>query len=146
MPLQGEYAPSRSAWVRDQVARYEASDGAKGGHLQGRPVVILTTRGARSGRLRKAPLMRVERGGTYLVVASRGGAATDPQWAHNIRAHPEIELQDRTDRWDLVGRELEGREREVWWDRAVEAFPAYARYQDKTSRLIPIFLLEPPAA
>lgn len=142
MPLDGEYAPSPSHRARQQVAEYEASDGRHGGELMGMPVVILTTRGARTDLLRKTPLMRVEHDGAYLAVGSLGGAQHDPVWCHNLRAHPEAEIQDRADRRDVVARELTGPERDVWWDRAVAAFPQYARYQERTERLIPLFLLE----
>jgi deazaflavin-dependent oxidoreductase (nitroreductase family) len=142
MPLEGAYSPSPSHRSREQVAEYEESGGERGTTLMGKPVVILTTRGAKSGQLRKTPLMRVEHGGTYLAVGSLGGAHHDPDWCHNLRAEPRAELQDGPQRWDVVGRELTGPERDLWWDRAVEVFPQYARYQERTERLIPIFLLE----
>jgi deazaflavin-dependent oxidoreductase (nitroreductase family) len=143
-PIEGTYVPSPSHRAREQVAEYEASDGERGGTLLGLPVVILTTRGARSGDVRKTPLMRVEHDGAYLAVGSLGGAAHDPDWCHNVRAHPQVGLQDRAERLDLVARELTGPERAVWWARAVEVFPQYERYQARTDRLIPVFLLEHP--
>ncbi len=142
MPLDGVYEPSPRAWVRDQVERYEATGGREAGTLRGMPVVIVTSRGARSGKLRKSPLMRVEHDGTYVAVASMGGAPRDPVWAHNVRADPHAELQDGPERWDVVARELSGPERDLWWDRAVAAYPDYADYQRRTERLIPLFLLE----
>jgi deazaflavin-dependent oxidoreductase (nitroreductase family) len=143
MPLEGEYAPSPQAWVRDQVEAYESSGGQQGNTLRdtGLPVIILTTRGNRSGKLRKTPLMRVEHGGDYLLVASLGGAPTHPVWYHNLVADPEAAMiQDGPEPFDVVVRELEGDERAEWWDRAVAAFPPYADYQKKTTRLIPILL------
>jgi deazaflavin-dependent oxidoreductase (nitroreductase family) len=144
MPLQGTYEPSPQEWVRDQVEAYEASGGTEATTLRdtGLPVVIVTSRGARSGNLRKTPVMRVEHEGRYLAVASQGGAPTHPTWYHNIVADPRVELQDGRDRWDMVARELTGPERDEWWERAVAAFPNYADYQRRTERLIPVFLLE----
>ena len=142
MPLQGEYVPSPSQWVREQVELYERTDGAEGGDLQGRPVIIMTNRGAKSGNLRKTPLMRVEHGGSYAVVASQGGAPTHPLWYHNLLAEPLVELQDGAEKWDMTARELSGTERQEWWDRAVAAYPPYAEYQEKTDREIPVFVLE----
>lgn len=142
MPLTGEYEPSPEQWVRDQVELYESSGGTKGTTLRGLPVVILTTRGARSGLLRKTPLMRVEHHGEYAAVASLGGAPRHPVWYHNVVAHPHVELQDGPVVQDLVARLLHGREREQWWERAVAAFPDYAEYQRKTQREIPVFVLE----
>ncbi|HKG49464.1 MAG TPA: nitroreductase family deazaflavin-dependent oxidoreductase [Actinomycetales bacterium] len=144
MPLTGEYEPSPEQWVRDQVALYESSGGTKGTTMRGMPVVILTTRGARSGLLRKTPLMRVEHDGTYAVVASLGGAPKHPVWYYNVLANPHVELQDGPVVQELVARELHGREREVWWERAVAAYPDYADYQKRTERQIPVFALEAP--
>ncbi|MDQ2623594.1 MAG: nitroreductase family deazaflavin-dependent oxidoreductase [Actinomycetota bacterium] len=141
MPLDGEYLPSTSDWARKQAELIESSGGTQGLDLHGRPVVVLTTRGARSGALRKTALMRVEHEGQYAVVASRGGAPTHPQWYHNLVAHPEVELQDGPERHDYLAHEATGAEREEWWARAVEAFPPYAGYQEKTERLIPVFVL-----
>jgi deazaflavin-dependent oxidoreductase (nitroreductase family) len=145
MPLEGEYEPSPQQWVRDQVERYEATDGREGGTLRdtGLPVVIYTTRGNKSGKLRKTPLMKVEHDGAYLMVASMGGAPQHPVWYYNIKADPEaLMVQDGADRFDATARELQGEERAVWWERAVQAFPPYAEYQRKTDRLIPVFLVE----
>jgi deazaflavin-dependent oxidoreductase (nitroreductase family) len=145
MPLQGEYEPSPEAWVREQVERYEATDGREANTLRdtGLPVVIFTTRGHKSGKLRKTPLMRVEHDGAYLMVASKGGAPSHPLWYHNISADPEaLVVQDGADRFDARARELQGEEREVWWRRAVEAYPPYAEYQRKTERQIPVLLAE----
>lgn len=142
MPLTGEYAPSTSDWARKQVELFERTNGADGNTMQGRPIIVLTTLGARSGKIRKTPLMRVEHDGEYLVVASKGGAPENPTWYHNIVASPHVELQDGPVRKDYRARELSGDERAVWWERAVEAFPPYADYQEKTSRQqIPVFLL-----
>jgi deazaflavin-dependent oxidoreductase (nitroreductase family) len=142
MPLQGEYAPSPSDWARKQAETYEASGGTEATTLRGLPVVVLTTVGARTGKLRKTPLMRVEHDGTYAVVASRGGAPKHPVWYHNLKAHSEVELQDGPVKQDLRAREVTGEERAIWWARAVEAFPDYADYQTKTDRQIPVFVLE----
>lgn len=144
MPLQGEYAPSTSDWARKQAEAYEASGGADAATLRdtGLPIIVLTTLGAKSGKLRKTALMRVEHDGAYAVVASRGGAPEHPQWYWNLRAHPLVELQDGPERHDYRARELAGEERDAWWDRAVEAYPPYAEYQTKTTRQIPVFLLE----
>jgi F420H(2)-dependent quinone reductase len=142
MPLTGEYEPSPEKWVRDQVELYESSGGTRGTTLRGMPVVIVTNVGARTGKLRKTPLMRVEHDGVYAVVASRGGAPEHPVWYHNLRANPHVELQDGPQKWDMVAREVTGEEREVWWQRAVEAYPDYAEYQKRTYREIPVLVLE----
>jgi deazaflavin-dependent oxidoreductase (nitroreductase family) len=141
MPLAGEYEPSTSGWARKQVERYEASGGTEATTLQGRPVVVLTTVGAKSGKLRKTPLMRVEHEGEYAVVASLGGAARHPVWYYNVRANPHVELQDRTEKHDYTAREVSGDEKREWWERAVAAYPPYADYQKKTTREIPVFVL-----
>ncbi|MGW0026270.1 nitroreductase family deazaflavin-dependent oxidoreductase [Rhodococcus sp. NPDC003383] len=143
MPLIGEYEPSPAKWAADQVEKYESSDGAEGNTMQGRPVVILTTRGAKSGKLRKTPLMRVEHEGIYAVVASLGGAPKNPTWYYNVVANPHVELRDGAEVKDMTAREVHGDEKAVWWERAVEAFPDYAEYQKKTDRQIPLFVLEP---
>jgi deazaflavin-dependent oxidoreductase (nitroreductase family) len=143
MPLQGEYEPPVAQWVRDQVEEYESSGGTSGVMLQGRPTVIITSKGARSRKLRKNPVMRVEHDGSYLAVASKGGAPDNPSWYRNLAEHPLVELQDATAKGDYTARELSGDERATWWERAVEAFPNYAEYQQKTDRQIPVFLLEP---
>lgn len=142
MPLQGEYVPSASQRVHEQVELYERTAGAEGGTLQGLPVIILTSRGAKSGKLRKTPLMRVEHDGAYAVVASMGGAPKHPVWYYNLRAEPHVELQDGQEKWDMRAREVTGDERQLWWERAVEAFPPYAEYATRTDRQIPVFVLE----
>lgn len=143
MPVEGEYEPSPYQWTRDQVAEYEASGGQRGNLQQqtGLPVVIVTTRGNRTGKVRKFPLMRVEHGSQYALVASKGGTPENPQWYHNLVAHPtEVMIQDGPEPFDVTVRELSADERAEWWGRAVQAFPPYAEYQPKTTRLIPIFL------
>lgn len=141
MPLEGEYAPSTSGWARKQAEEFEATDGAKANTLRGRPIIVLTTVGAKSGKLRKTALMRVEHGGEYAVVGSKGGSHDHPRWVFNVRAHPHVELQDGAEKHDYVARELEGEERELWWRRANETWPAYDSYQERTERQIPVFLL-----
>ena len=143
MPLTGEYVPSPSKWAADQVELYESSGGTKGTTMQGMPVVILTTRGAKTGALRKTPLMRVEHEGRYAVVASLGGAPEHPVWYRNLLADPHVELQDGPVKTDMKAREVTGDEKAIWWERAVEAFPTYATYQEKTERQIPVLVLEP---
>ncbi|MGY5030796.1 nitroreductase family deazaflavin-dependent oxidoreductase [Streptomyces sp. 900116325] len=145
MPLKGEYEPSPEQWVRDQVELYESSGGTDGTTMRGMPVIILTTRGAKSGKIRKTPLMRVEHDGAYAVVASLGGAPRHPVWYQNITADPRVELQDGPLRQDMNAREVTGDEKRMWWERAVEAFPDYADYQEKTDRQIPVLVLEPAA-
>ncbi|KOG46929.1 nitroreductase family deazaflavin-dependent oxidoreductase [Streptomyces decoyicus] len=145
MPLQGEYEPSPEQWVRDQVELYESSGGEEGTTMRGLPVVVLTTRGAKSGKIRKSPLMRVAHDGTYAVVASMGGAPRHPVWYHNVVADPRVELQDGPVRQDMTAREVTGEEKALWWGRAVEAYPDYDDYQEKTDRRIPVFVLEPAA-
>jgi deazaflavin-dependent oxidoreductase (nitroreductase family) len=146
MPLDGEYEPSPKKWVRDQVEEYETSGGTRGTTMRGMPVIILTTRGARSGKIRKTPLMRVEHDGRYAVVASLGGAPKHPVWYYNVRADPRVELQDGPVRQDMAAREVTGEEKARWWERAVAAYPDYAAYQRKTDREIPVFVLEPVSA
>ncbi|ANJ28439.1 nitroreductase family deazaflavin-dependent oxidoreductase [Agromyces aureus] len=141
MPLEGDYAPSSAGWARKQAEAYEASDGAEASTLRGKPVIVLTTIGAKSGNLRKTALMRVEHEGEYAVVASLGGAPKHPVWYWNLLAHPHVELQDGAEKHDYEARELEGAEREEWWARAVDAWPDYANYQAKTDRVIPVFAL-----
>lgn len=145
MALQGEYEPSTTRWVREQVEEFEASDGERANVLArtGDPIVVITSVGSASGKLRKNPVMRVEHDGRYLAVASYGGGAENPVWVHNFRAHPEVDLQDRADKATYTVRELPvGPERDEWWTRAVETWPTYGEYQKKTDRLIPLFLLE----
>ena len=145
MPLTGEYEPSTQQWVRDQVELYESSGGTEGTTLRdtGLPVVVITNVGASSGKLRKTPLMRVEHEGRYCAIASQGGAPKHPAWYANFLAHPLVELQDGPVTRDYVAREVDGEEREQWWERAVAAFPPYADYQRKTERRIPVLVLEP---
>ncbi|MBB2985773.1 nitroreductase family deazaflavin-dependent oxidoreductase [Terracoccus luteus] len=138
-----QYVPSTSQWVREQVEEIERTGTTASVHIQDRPVVMLTMRGAKSGATRKVPLMRVERDGSYAAVASQGGAPTHPQWYHNLKAHPDIELMDGERSFPVRARELDGEEREQWWQPCVDAFPPYAEYQTKTDRLIPVFVLEP---
>lgn len=142
MPLQGEYEPSTSAWARKQAEAFEASNGAEASTLRGMPIVLLTSVGAKTGKLRKTALMRVEHEGRYAVVASLGGAPKHPVWYHNLKAQPHVELQDGAERHDYRAREVTGTERTLWWQRAVEAYPDYADYQRKTERLIPVLVLE----
>jgi deazaflavin-dependent oxidoreductase (nitroreductase family) len=146
MPLEGEYAPSTSAWARNQAEAYEASGGTQATtlHDSGLPIIVLTTLGAKSGKLRKTALMRVEHDGVYAVVASRGGAPQHPQWYFNMVAQPLVELQDGADKHDYRAREVFGDEKAVWWERSVAAYPPYADYQTKTERQIPVFVLERP--
>ncbi|MGD0054994.1 MAG: nitroreductase family deazaflavin-dependent oxidoreductase [Acidimicrobiales bacterium] len=143
MPIDGEYEPSPSQWVRDQVAEYEASSGVLANTLRdtGLPIVIFTTRGNRSGKVRKTPVMRVEHDGEYALVASKGGAPTHPVWYYNLLANPDdVMLQDGPEPFDVVVRPVSGEERALWWDRAVEAYPPYAEYQLKTEREIPVLV------
>ena len=143
MPLEGEYEPSRYDLVREQVAEYEASHGERANTLldTGLPVVIITTRGRKSGKIRKFPLMRVEHDGEYALVASLGGAPTNPTWYGNLIADPTaLMIQDGAEPHDFVACEVQGDERALWWERAVEAYPSYADYQVKTSRIIPAFV------
>ena len=142
MALTGTYVPSTSEWVRDQVEQYERSDGQEGNEIMGLPIVVITSRGAKSGNLRKNPVMRVEHDGVYAAVASKGGAPEHPEWYHNLVAHPEVDLQDGAERASYVARLASGEERAGWWERAVAAYPPYAEYQEKTDREIPVFLLE----
>jgi deazaflavin-dependent oxidoreductase (nitroreductase family) len=146
MPLSGEYEPGTSDWARKQAEQFEASSGEKGGSLRGMPIIVVTSVGAKSGKLRKTPLMRVEHEGEYAVAAPLGGAPKNPVWYHNLKANPHVELQDGSDRRDYTAREVTGEEKAVWWERAVAAYPDYADYQKKTSRQIPVFVLTPIAA
>jgi deazaflavin-dependent oxidoreductase (nitroreductase family) len=147
MTLSGEYVPSSQQWVRDQVAAYEASGGAEANILPhtGDPIIVITSVGAKSGNLRKNPVMRVEKDGLYVAIASKGGAPDDPSWADNFRAHAGIDVQDGPEALSYTARELAGDERTQWWEYAVAAWPTYASYQQKTDRQIPVFLLEPAA-
>ncbi|WP_280268186.1 nitroreductase family deazaflavin-dependent oxidoreductase [Nocardia wallacei] len=143
MPLTGEYEPSTSAWAREQAEKFESSNGAEANTLQGVPIILLTTRGAKTGKLRKTALMRVEHDGEYAVVASLGGAPKHPVWYHNIKADPHVDLRDGAVVKDYIAREVFGEEKAQWWDRAVAVWPDYAEYQKKTDRQIPVFVLTP---
>ena len=143
MAITGEYVPSPSAWVRKQVDTIERTGTTDSVDIMGLPVVLLTMQGARTGAVRKVPLMRVEHEGTFAAVASKGGAPEHPQWYRNMLAHPDIELQAGTETFPVRARELSGEERDQWWERCVAAYPPYAQYQTKTDRLIPVFVLEP---
>src|ERR1700712_5406496 len=147
MPLHGEYEPSSAKWVRDQVELYEGSGGTKGLTLRdtGLPVVVVTSRGAKSGKLRKNPVMRVEHGGAYAAIASKGGSPEHPAWYANFLAYPQVELQDGPRKWDMSVRELSGDERAEWWERSVAGFPPSAESQRKRRREIRLSLLEPLA-
>jgi len=143
MPLSGEYEPSTSDWAREQAEKIMASGGTDATELQGKPVILLTTVGAKTGKIRKTPLMRVEHDGEYAIVASLGGAPKHPVWYHNIKAHPRVELQDGPVNKEYEAHEVLGDEKAVWWERAVEAWPDYAEYQKNTDRQIPVFVLTP---
>ena len=143
MSLTGEYVPSPQQWVRDQVETYERTGGREANTLfdTGIPIIIVTTRGNRTGAIRKTPLMRVEHDGEYALVGSQGGAPKDPVWVHNLRADPTaVMVQDGPEPWDAEVRELTGEEREEWWKRSVAAYPPYADYQAATDRTIPVFV------
>ena len=145
-PIQSEYEPSPWEWVRDQVDAYERSDGREAAMLRDTewPVIVVTTRGNKTGKIRKMALMRVEHDGEYALVASLGGAPKNPVWYYNLTADPDaVTIQDGADRFDAHVRELSGDERKLWWDRAVAAYPPYAEYQERTTRQIPVFVLEP---
>ena len=143
MPLEGEYEPSPWDWSREQADKYAESGGADAADMKGMPIILLTTVGAKTGKLRKTPLMRVEHDGEYAVVASLGGAPKNPVWYYNIAKNPRVELQDGSVTRDYGAREVFGDEKATWWERAVAAFPDYADYQTKTDRQIPVFLLPP---
>jgi deazaflavin-dependent oxidoreductase (nitroreductase family) len=141
MPLSGDYEPSTSDWARENAEQYMESGGTEGTELKGKPVILLTTIGAKSGKVRKTPLMRVEHDGEYAVVASLGGAPKNPVWYYNVKKNPRVELQDGTIAGDYEAREVFDDEKAAWWERAVEAWPDYAEYQKKTDRQIPVFVL-----
>jgi deazaflavin-dependent oxidoreductase (nitroreductase family) len=143
MPLTGEYEPGTAGWATRQVEVFERSHGAEGNALRGKPIIVLTSVGAKTGKLRKTPLMRVEHDGEYAVVASLGGAPKNPVWYYNVTANPHVELQDGATKRDYTAREITGDEKATWWARAVEAWPDYAGYQLKTERPIPVFVLTP---
>ena len=143
MPLEGVYEPSPAQWVRDQVEAYESSGGTRGNTLRdtGLPVIVVTMRGKDSGKLRKVPLMRVEHDGEYALIGSMGGAPKDPVWVRNLRADPDaVAIQDGPEPFDVEVREVSGAERDEWWTRAVAAFSNYAEYQQRTDRVIPVFI------
>ena len=145
MALEGEYEPSQWDWVRNQVEQFEASNGQEANILQGKPewpIVVITSKGAKSGKLRKNPVMRVEKDGVYAAVASKGGDPQHPTWYHNFLEHPEVDLQDGAEKHTYRARVAEGEERAEWWERAVAQYAPYAEYQEKTDREIPVFLLE----
>jgi F420H(2)-dependent quinone reductase len=143
MAFEGEYEPSPAEWVRDQVAEYESSGGQRANTLldTGMPIIVVTTRGARSGKIRKTPLMRVEHNGEYALVASKGGAPTHPVWFYNLTADPKsVAIQDGPEPFDVEVRQITGDEKAIWWERAVAAYPPYAEYQANTDREIPVFV------
>lgn len=142
MPLEGEYAEEKTGWVADQLKQIDEAGTTAVAQVIGRPIVVYTIRGAKTGKLRRVPLMRVEHEGSYAAVASKGGAPEHPAWYANITKHPEVEVQDGTEKFDGVARQLSGAERDEWWQRAVEAYPPYAEYQAKTDRQIPVLLVE----
>jgi len=141
MPLEGEYAPSSAEWVHKQVEEVESSGGTRGNEMRGMKVIVVTSLGHGSGKLRKNPVMRVEHDGKYAAVASKGGAPEHPTWYRNLVEHPLVEVQDGTHKGDYTAREITGDERAEWWERAVAAFPDYADYQEKTDRQIPVFVV-----
>ncbi len=146
--LQGDYEPSPWDWVRDQVAEYEASGGQRANTLRetDMPIVVVATRGAKSGNIRKNPVMRVEHDGAYALVASKGGTPENPEWYHNLVAHPdEVTIQDGPQPFRVQVREVTGGEKKEWWERAVKAYPPYAEYQQNTTRQIPVFIATPVA-
>ena len=143
MPLTGEYEPSPWDWAREQAEKYERSGGTEATDMKGKPIIVLTTVGAKTGKLRKTPLMRVEHDGEYAIVASLGGAPKHPVWYHNVVKNPRVELQDGAVTREYDAREVFGDEKAVWWERAVQAWPDYAEYQKKTDRQIPVFVLTP---
>jgi len=142
MPIEGDYEASPWDWVREQVEAYEASGGREANTLRdtGLPIVVVTTVGNKSGKIRKTALMRVEHDGEYALIGSMGGAPTHPVWVHNVRADPKVMIQDGPEPHDYTVREVEGDERTAWWDRAVAAYPPYAEYQERTDRRIPVFV------
>jgi len=146
MPLSGEYEPSPWDWSREQADKYAESGGAEAADMKGMPIILLTTVGAKTGKLRKTPLMRVEHGGEYAVVASLGGAPKNPVWYWNIAKNPRVELQDGSVTRDYDSREVFGDEKATWWERAVAAYPPYAEYQEKADRQIPVFVTTPKGA
>jgi deazaflavin-dependent oxidoreductase (nitroreductase family) len=143
MSVESEYEISPTAWVRDQTKKIVETGTTTSVDIKGSPVVLITMRGAKSGKLRKVPLMRVEHDGVYAIVASLGGAPQNPVWYNNVVAHPDVELQDGTESGRYTARQVTGEEKAIWWERAVAAYPDYADYQKRTTREIPVFVLEP---
>lgn len=143
MAANNEVELSPEGWVRGQTEKILETGTTDSVDIMGMPVVLVTMKGAKTGKLRYVPLMRVEHDGRYALVASRGGAPEHPVWYHNLRANPTVTLQDGTDSGEYTAREIDGPEREEWWDRSVAAFPNYAEYQTKTERRIPVFVLDP---
>lgn len=143
MTLHGDYEPSTTDWVRKQVEQYEASGGTEANTVMGTPIVVITSRGAKSDKLRKNPVIRVEHNGSYAAVASKGGAPEHPSWYYNFLAEPEVDLQDGPEPHTYIARVVEGEERQQWWDRAAEIFPQYNEYRANTDREIPVFVLDP---
>ena len=143
MPLSGDYEPSPWDWVREHAEKITESGSTDGIEMKGKPLILLTTIGAKTGKIRKTPLMRVEHEGKYLAVGSKGGAPQNPVWVYNVRKNPQVVLQDGPRTWEMTAREITGEERAAWWERAVAAYPPYAEYQQRTDRLIPVFVLEP---
>jgi deazaflavin-dependent oxidoreductase (nitroreductase family) len=144
MPIESEYEPSAWGWVAKQVDVYESSGGTEGVTIQGVPCVVITMRGRRTGKVRKAGVMRVEHGGTYAAVASKGGDDHHPGWYLNLLAHPDVTVRDGSVVHTLRAREVEGDEKAEWWARALDVWPAYDEYQRKTDRIIPVIVFEPP--
>lgn len=142
MSISGDYEPSTWEWVRQQVAEYEASNGERGNTLRdtGMPIIVMTTVGRKTGKVRKVPLMKVEHNGEYAIIASKGGAPKNPAWVANLLADPKVMIQDGPEPFDAVVRLVEGAERDEWWERSVAAYPPYAEYQAKTDRQIPVFI------
>ncbi len=142
MSFDGEYEPSPTEWVRDQVATIMETGTTESVNIRGLPVILMTMIGASTGKVRKVPVMRVEHDGVYAAVASKGGAPDDPAWYGNLKANPEVKVQDGTEEWTATAREIDGEERAEWWDRCVRAFATYKEYAEKTDRQIPVLLLE----
>ena len=143
MPLQGDFEISPVDWVRDMTNKIFENGTTDGQTIADRPVVLVTVRGAKTGKLRKVPLMRVENDGRYAIVASLGGAPKNPVWYYNVKGDPHVDLQDGSVTKDYTAREVFGDEKAEWWERSVAAYPPYADYQKKTDRQIPVFVLDP---
>ena len=145
MLTDGEYAPSPVEFISDYVAKYEGSNGTDGYLYNGRPVVLLSSRGAKTGRLRKVPVMRIEHEGQYALVASSAGSDKHPGWYHNLLREPRVQIQDGADKRDFTAREITGEERSTWWSRALATWPEFDDYTRMTTRTIPMFVLTPAA-